>query len=222
LEKTVGWPKWGLAGVVGLALVAFWVLLAGPEELLGLDLGGFGIGLSALVAWLAIYGISAAPRGELDELVSPGEWKAWIGAGFSALVAGYLLAKGDVIASVTDYRDLGRIGRNIVLLLISWAVVSQVLAWRWKGAVLADERDREIEVRAAGWGRAATVVAVIGIAVLLGLSPAAKLAWATHIVIAHLLIFALVVSCLVEYAVAGVAYWRDRVAALAAPKDRRT
>jgi hypothetical protein len=221
LEKTVAWPKWGLGGVVALALVAFWVLLAGPEEILGLDLGGFGIGLSALVAWLAIYGISAAPRGELDDKVSPGEWKAWIGLGFTALVAGYLLAKGDVIASVSDYRDLGRIGRNIVLLLIAWGVVSYVLSWRWKDAVLADERDRDIEVRAAAWGRMATTVAVIGLAVTLGLTPAARLAWATPIVIAHLLIFALLASCLVEYAVTGLAYRRDRVAADADPTDRR-
>jgi phosphatidylglycerophosphate synthase len=89
-------------------------------------------------------------------------------------------------------------------------VVSQVLQWRWKDAVLADERDRDIAVRAAAWGRMATVVAVIGIAVTLGLTPAARLAWATPIVIAHLLIFALVVSCLVEYAVSGVSYWQDR------------
>ena len=204
------WPKWGLGGVVALALVAFWVLLAGPEEILGLDLGGFGIGLSALVAWLAIHGISAAPHGELDEQVSPGEWRAWIGAGFSALVAGYLLAKGDVIASAADLHDLGRIGRNVVLLLIAWMVVSAVLERRWKGAVLADERDRAIETRAAAWGRSATMVAVIAIAVTLALTPAARLAWATPLVIAHLLVFALVVSQLVEYAVTGVAYWRGR------------
>jgi hypothetical protein len=206
----MAWPKWGLAGVVALAGVAFWILLAGPEEILGLDLGGFGIGLSTLVAWLAIHGITAAPRGELDEQVSPGEWKAWIGAGFSALVAGYLLAKGPVIANAQDLHDLGRIGRNIVLLLIAWAVVAQVLRWRWKGAVIADERDRDIDARAAAWGRMATVVAVVGIAVTLGLTPAARLAWATPIVVAHLLVFALVVSGLVEYAVTGVSYWRDR------------
>ena len=206
----MAWPKWGLAGVVGLAMVAFWVLLAGPEEILGLDLGGFGIGLSALVAWLAIHGISVAPRGELDESVSPGEWKAWVGAGFSALVVGYLLTKADVIANATDVDDLGRIGRNIVLLLIAWVVVSQVLQRRWKDAVLADERDRDIEVRAAKWGRMATEVAVIGIAVTLGLTPAARLAWATPIVIAHMLIAALVVSSLVQYAVTGLSYWKDR------------
>lgn len=206
----MSWPKWGLAGVVGLALVAFWVLLAGPEEILGLDLGGFGIGLSALVAWLAIHGISAAPRGELDEQVSPGEWRAWIGAGFSALVAGYLLTKADVIASATDLQDLGRIGRNVVLLLIAWIVVVQVLQRRWKDAVLADERDRVIEARAAAWGRTATEVAVIGIAITLGLTPAARLAWATPIAVAHVLIFALVVSYLVQCAVTGVSYWQDR------------
>jgi hypothetical protein len=199
-----------LAGVVLLALVSFWVLLAGPEEILGLDLGGFGIGLASLTAWLALHGISVAPKGELDDAVSPGEWRAWIGAGFTVLVAGYLFARRDVIAGAIDLHDLGRIGRNIVLLLIAWAVVSQVLQWRWKDRVLADERDRDIAVRAAAWGRMATVVAMIGIAATLGLTPAARLAWATPIVVAHLLIFALVVSCLVEYAVTGVSYWQDR------------
>ena len=204
------WPKWGLAGLVVLAFVAFWMLLAGPDELLGIDLGGFGIGLAALVAWSAIHGISVAPRGELDDAVSPGEWKAWIGVAFSALVAGYLLSKRHVIAGAVDFRDLGRIGRNIVLLVVAWGVVSQVLEWRWKGKVLADERDRDIEVRAAGWGRNATLVAVFAIALMLGFSPAAKLAWATPIVIAHLLVFSLVWGCLAEYAVSALSYWSDR------------
>ena len=204
------WPKWGLAGLVVLAFVAFWMLLAGPDQVLGIDLGGFGVGLAALVAWAAIHGISVAPRGELDDAVSPGEWKAWIGLAFTALVAGYLLSKRDVIASVADYHDLGRIGRNIVLLVIAWAVVSQVLEWRWKGKVLADERDRIIEVRAAGWGRTATVVVVLAIAVTLGLTPAARLQWATNLVVAHLLVFALVCGCLLEYAVSALSYWRDR------------
>ena len=204
------WPKWGLAGLVALAFVAFWMLLAGPDELLGIDLGGFGIGLVALVAWSAVHGISVAPRGELDDAVSPGEWRAWIGFAFSTLVAGYLLAKSDVIASVTDYRDLGKIGRNIVLLVIAWAVVSQTLEWRWKGKVLVDERDRNIEVRAAGWGRGATAFTVFGIAITLGLSPAPKLLWATPIVISHLLVFALVLGCLMEYVVTALSYWRDR------------
>jgi len=163
-----------------------------------------------LVAWLAIHGISAAPRGELDEQVSPGEWRAWIGFAFTALVAGYLVTKGDVIAGATSLHDLGRIGRNIVLLLIAWMVVTQVLQQRWKGAVLADERDRDIEVRAAAWSRVATEVGVIGIAATLALTPAARLAWATPIVIAHLLVFALVVSTLLQYAVSGVAYWQGR------------
>ena len=36
------WPKWGLPGLVALAFVAFWMLLAGPDQILGIDLGGFG------------------------------------------------------------------------------------------------------------------------------------------------------------------------------------
>jgi hypothetical protein len=210
MELTMRWPTWGLAGLVALALGSFWLLLAGPDEMLGLDLGGFGIGLAALVSWSAIHGISAAPRGELDRVVSPGEWKAWIGFGFTLLVAAYLFSRRDVIAGAGDLHDLGRIGRNIVLLVIAWSVVSRVLAWRWQGDVLADERDQVIDTRAAAWGRGATTVGVIGVAVTLGLTPAARLAWATPIVVAHLLVFVLVCGCLVESAVAGASYWRER------------
>lgn len=204
------WPKWGLAGLVVLAGVAFWLLLAGPKAVFGVDPGGFGFGLLVLVAWGAVHGISVAPRGELDEAVSPGEWRAWIGLGFMGVVAGYLLAKADLIAGVEDLRDLDRIGRNIVLLLITWAVISQVLAWRWKGKVLEDERDRDIAVRASGWARCALVFVVIGLAAMFAFSPAERLVWATPIVIAHLLVFALVWHSLVEYAVTAVSYWRDR------------
>ena len=206
----MAWPKWGLAGVLVVAGLAFWLLLAGTRDILGVDLGGLGFGLLVLVAWASVHAISAAPRGELDDAVSPGEWRAWIGFGFSLAVMVYLLLKSDVIAAAGDPRDLGRIGRNIVLLLISWAVVSHVLSWRWKGKVLEDERDRDIAVRAAGWGRGALVFCVIGIAVTLGLTPAARLAWATPIVVAHLLVFALVWHGLVEYFVTAVSYWRDR------------
>ncbi len=204
------WPKWGLAVLVALAGISFWILLAGPEEILGLDLGNFSIGLSALVAWTAVYGISAAPRSELDETVSPGEWRAWVGMGFSAMVAGYLLAKADAIAGAGDLRDLGRVGGNIVLLLIAWAVVGQLLRWRWKGQVLKDERDREIESSAVGWARFALVLVVIGCALLLGFTAPERLAWATPIAVAHLLVFGLVWHTLVEYAATAVMYWRDR------------
>lgn len=205
------WPKWGLAGLVVLAAVAFWLLLAGgTREVFGVDLGGLGFGLVVLVAWLAVHGISVAPRGELDDAVSPGEWRAWVGLGFTLMVAAYLLAKSDLIVGATDLRDLGRVGRNVVLLLITWAVISQVLHWRWKGKVLEDERDREIQVRAAGWARCALVFVLVGLMATLAFSPPGRLAWATHIAIAHLLLFALVWQSLVEYAVTGISYWWDR------------
>lgn len=206
----MAWPKWGLAGLVAVAGVAFWLLLASPQQVLGIDPGGFGFGLLVLVAWCAVHGISVAPRGELDEAVSPGEWRAWVGLGYTLVVAGYLLAKADVIVAATDLRDLGRVGRNIVLLLVSWAVIAQALQWRWKGKVLEDERDRDIEVRAAGWARGALVFSLFGVAVMYGLSPPERLAWATPIATAHLLVFVLVWHCLVEYFVTALSYWRDR------------
>lgn len=204
------WPKWGLAVLVALAGIASWLLLAGPDRILGLDSGNVGVVLAAAVAWGALYGVSVAPRGELDDAVSPGEWKAWIGLGITSLVAVYLLAKADVIAAAADHRELGAVGRSVVMLLIAWGVLSYQMESRWKHQVIEDERDREIESRAAGWARVALVFSLIGLVVMFGLSPAERLGWATPMVIAHLLIFALVWSSIVEYAVIGICYWRDR------------
>lgn len=202
--------KWGFLGLVVLASVSFWLLLAGPDRVLGLDTGNLGIGLATLVAWSSLYRVMTAPRGELDETVSPAEWQAWIGFGFIALMIAYLLAKADVIAGATDLRDLGAVGRSVAMLLVSWAVLAWHLGQRWKDVVREDERDREIAIRAAGWGRGAMVFVVIGVIVTLGLTPAARLAWATPIVVAHLLVFALLWGSLVECAVAAGMHWRDR------------
>lgn len=204
------WPKWSLAGLLVVGGVAFWLMLAGPDRLLGIESGNLGVALVMMVGWGSLYGISTVPRGELEETVSPAEWQAWVGLGFSLLTAAYCLAKAHLFVGVTDLRDVQVVGRNLVLLLIAWTVVSWLLGERWKGRVLEDERDREIEKLAAGWGRGALVSCVIGIAVMLGISPAEKLHWATHIAIANLLVFALVWGCLVEYAVAAISYWRDR------------
>lgn len=202
--------RWQLPALVVAAGLSFWLLLAGPERVLGVDLGGFGIGLAALAAWYAIHRLSTAPRGEWDEQVAPGEGRAWIGLVFTVLVAAYLLAKHESIASAGDYRELGRIGTNVVLLLVAWAVIAQVMRWRWKERVQEDERDRQIERHAADWGHGALVFCVVGVAAMLALSPPGRLAWATPIVTAHLLVFALVWGSIVEHAVSAIAYWRDR------------
>src|SRR3546814_19321785 len=45
---------------------------------------------------------------------------------------------------------------------------------------------------------------------MLGFSPAERLHWASHMMIANLLVLALMWGCLVEYAATAVVYWRDR------------
>src|SRR3546814_15938888 len=89
-------------------------------------------------------------------------------------------------------------------------VLSSVVASRWKGQVQEDERDREIARHASGWWRGALIVFLVGLAVMLGFSPAERLHWASHMMIANLLVLALMWGCLVEYAATAVVYWRDR------------
>jgi len=195
------------------AMLAFWALLAGPGEVLGIEPGKWGTALLIVLAWTSMYAVARTPVGEAERGISPGEWKAWVGTAFMLAATGYFLAKAHVFAAAGpawDNPDARAVGRNLVLLLVAWSVLTGVLAARWKGRVQEDERDREIVRQAAGWGRGALVFCLVGLAALLAFSPPARLAWATHFMVANLLVFALMWGWLCEYAAAAAMYWRDR------------
>jgi hypothetical protein len=202
---------WHVIGLSAIALLALWLLLAGPKRLLGLDAGHVGMVLLVTAAWSSLLALARLPRGEAETAIAPGEWTAWIGTGFMLAAVVYLLAKADVFAAASfDDPGARAIARNLVLLLIAWAVVSRIFAARWKGTVQEDERDREIAVRAAAWGRGALIVAMIMIAVTPAFSPDARLTWASHFAIANMLVFALMCGWLFECAAAAAIYLRDR------------
>lgn len=207
------WMRWALMLVAGCAL---WLLLFGPKELLGWDAGNLGMVLLVASAWGLLYSVSRLPREALARSASPAEWKARVGAGFTLIAMVYFFAKMHVFddAPIPHNPGATAVGRNLVLLLIAWTILSSVLASRWKGVVEEDERDREIMVQAAGWGRAALIFSIVGIAVMLGFTPATRLAWATPLMIGNLLVFALMWGWLCEYAATLIFYrrdhWRDR------------
>ena len=206
--KVQRWVWVVLATAAGLAL---WLLLAGPARVLGFDPGKAGMALLVGTAWISLYSVSRIPQGQL-EAVSPGEWRAWIGFGFTLVAVLYFLSKASLFQQGTawDNPDASAVARNLVMLLIAWTVLSTVMGSRFKGAVQEDERDREIEKQAGGWGRGALMFVIVGLAVMLGFSPATKLQWATHFMIANLLVFALMWGWLCEYAATAIYYWRDR------------
>lgn len=204
--------RWKWPGLLLLAGLALWLLLAGRGSLLGVDLGMLGSVLLVGTAWIALYAVSTMPTGALEQGIAPGEWQAWIGTAFMCVATLYFIGNLHVFQgeSIPDAPHSRVIVRNLVMLLIAWTVLSRVLASRWNERVQTDERDHDIEARAAGWGRGALVFAVITLAVTLGLSPADRLGWATHFMIGNLLVLALMCGWLVEYAATALMYWRDR------------
>ena len=208
-----GSGRWIMAGLLFLAGLALWLLLAGPERLLGIDTGNLGVAVLMTVAWVSMVAILRMPRDGLESLVSPGEWRAWLGLGFMLVATVYFLANVQVFEQGPPWANpaANRVGRNLVLMLVAWTVLSNVMASRWKGLVQEDERDREIEKQANGWGRGALTFCIIGLAVMLAFSSAHKLEWATHFMIANLLVFALMWGWLCEYAATAIYYLRDRL-----------
>lgn len=198
-------------GLLALAGLSLWLLL-GSGRVFGIDLGMLGMTLLVATAWAALHRLSSVPQGEFERGVSPGEWRAWIGLGFMAVATAYFVTRLHGMGGSDPFDALlpRDVARNLVLLLVAWIVLSQVVASRWAGRVQADERDRRIEAQAGDWGRTALVFVVIGLAVLFGFSPAERLQWATHAMIANLLVFALLWGWLVEYAATALMYMRDR------------
>jgi hypothetical protein len=203
------WMRWGL--IVGAGCV-LWLLLTGPKQLFGWDAGQLGMTLLVASAWGLLYAVSRMPREALERSASPAEWKARIGAGFTLIAMVYFFSKMPVFndATILHNPHANAVGRNLVMLLIAWTILSEVLASRWKGAVEADERDREIAALAAGWGRGALMFCIMGLAVMLGFSPAHRLEWVTPLTIGNLLVFALMWGWLCEYVAALLYYRRDR------------
>ena len=96
-----GSGRWIMAGLLFLAGLALWLLLAGPERLLGIDTGNLGVAVLMTVAWVSMVAILRMPRDGLESLVSPGEWRAWLGLGFMLVATVYFLANVQVFEQLS-------------------------------------------------------------------------------------------------------------------------
>jgi hypothetical protein len=203
---------WARSALIAAAGGALWMLLAAPDRLFGWDAGRFGTVLLIACAWGLLYLVSGLPGDALRRAASPAEWKAWIGTGFIAVAMAYFIAKLPVLQAAVFPHDAGAdaVGRNLVMLLIAWAILSSLLASRWRGAVEEDERDRQIAVRAESWGHGALIFSVVGVSVTFGFTPADRLEWATPRLIGNLLVFALMCGWLCKYVATLAYYWIDR------------
>lgn len=204
---------WLPIAMLGIAGLAIWLLLVGPDRLLGLDTGHLGMVLLVTATWSSLWLVGSMPASALEGAASPGEWQAWIGSAFMAVAVVWFALRLPLFAvpgPVWENPDAAAAGRTLVMLLVAWAIVSSVLAGRWRDRVQRDERDRQIDARASAWSRHALVVMLIALAVTLGFSPSERLQWATPLLLANLLLLLLMLSSLLESAVTAISYWRDR------------
>ncbi|MDN5925211.1 MAG: DUF2178 domain-containing protein, partial [Xanthomonadales bacterium] len=103
------------------------------------------------------------------------------------------------------------IGSHIAMLVIFGVIVMRVLRQRWRDTVEHDERDRIIQARANSVARIGLSVFVFAVAVLFAFSPLDRLTWAKPMMISNMMMLGLVATSVLEYAVIGISYWRDRL-----------
>ncbi len=205
-----------LALLVPLAVAAFYVLFVLPDIDLGW-IGGLALLGGAWVVWYLLWQTlsewaAASRAGDDVAMPSPGEWRAWIGAAFTAAILFYYALRGSqmVAADGSMAPEASSIGRHIGMLVIGWLVVMQVLRNRWRSAVEEDERDRQIQARAGTWARCALSGFVLCLAVMFAFSPPERLHWAVPMALSNLLMTGLIATSLLEYLVSGICHWRDR------------
>jgi hypothetical protein len=202
--------------LVPLSLLAIYALFVLPDVDLGWP-GGLALLGGAWLVWYLLWATlrksaAAARIGDEAAIASPGEQRAWIGLVFTAAILGYyaLRASQMVAADGSMAPEAAIIGRHIGFLIVGWLVVMRVLRKRWRDTVEMDERDRIIDARANAWARWTLSLFVLALAVLLAFSPLERLHWVTPMALSNLMMVALIGSSLLEYAVTGVTYWRDR------------
>ena len=188
------------------------LLLGGQGVYPGLPLASIGGVLWIVFAIVALDRCPTPKPGLGGQHLSPAEWRAWIGLGVCAIALAYFLVNLPLIRHETwpHAAHARAVGGNLVMLLVAWAVGGRVMASRWRDRVQEDERDRAIASRAERSGATGLALAVICLVVTLGLSPPARLQWASHFLIAHLLLAALLWGWLVEHATQAWLHWQDR------------
>jgi hypothetical protein len=202
------------AVLIPLSVLAFYVLFVLPDIDLGWP-GGLAVLAGAWLVWYLLWATWSAPGtavGDAGAAISPGEQRAWIGLVFALAILLYFGLRAPQMVGMDGGRapEATVIGRHIGMLVVAWLVVMRVLRQRWRDTVEADERDRAIEAHATGWARGGLVAFLIALAVLFAFTPPDRLAWARPMTLSNLLIAGLIGSCLLEYLVTGLAYWRDR------------
>lgn len=192
------------------ALVGFWFVFWEPGPFDESPLYAIGPLLLAAGSVVAAIQFSARPRTGVETMAAPAEIDAWLALVYTGVLIAWLLSNAS--AFTVPWMDPATRAASIALLqiVVAYVVISTVLRGRRGKAVLEDERDRAIKRSAAKWGRHALIACVVVLMVMLGMSPAHKLAWANPPTVAFLLFLGLLLGWLLENAATIACYWRDR------------
>jgi len=201
--RNAAWPGVGvLAGAGG------WLLFGGGQTWT-VDHGLPGVVLLVTAGWVALWiGTSGSQR-------ASGVWTAWTGLALSVAGLAYFALHWRGLLTGGSEGQARWVMVNLMLLLLGWAVLLQVWAGHWSGRAAADPAIRpwlghEHPRQAAESGRMALTFGLICLALLLGLLPEARLGWMRPFLLAHLLLFVLMWSWLVEYGLTLWLYWCHR------------
>lgn len=199
----------GLFWLLAPAAIGLWLIVAIPSRWHGIDTGVAGAGLLLAAAAAGLWLSGTIPDDGASQR-SPGEQGRWVALVFTGLIGALMLAHAGAFAGARTIAELDGIGRPVVMLLVGWLILASIARRRPGAGVQADERDREVARAADAVSHGVLALAIVAIAVTLGLTPPERLSWASPIAVANLLMFALVAAAFAGHGAALWHYRRDR------------
>ncbi len=204
--------------VLGLALVGAIATLFGPQERWwGVDLGSAGAVVFGLALWTGAWLFARYPDSIFSADWSIAERRAWAGLVFVLLVfLNFLrflaaIAQRDVPPVSLAELPTRHFMWNLLVLLISWAVVAKALRGTQPEVVELDERDQRFRYEADRAGDWTLTLVVIASVVLLATLRAERLSWwLAPLIAANSLIGLLILRSLVEYVFLVARYAGER------------
>ncbi len=204
-------------GLLVLTLAGALASLFGPgERWWGIDIGSSGTVVFGFALWSGAWLFSKHQNDIFSESWSIAERRAWAALLFVGLIFFNFLRYMWALSLRDPPTSLGDVPAthfmwNLFVLLIAWAVVGKTIGGQDAGAVEFDERDQRIARaahRAADW--TLTIIAIVGIGLLVVL-PAQRLSWwLAPLIAAHLMLGVLICKSLAEHLWLVMSYSRER------------
>jgi len=210
-------PQHRIAFLLALAALGAAGMFLGPDGWLGMDIGPIGASVLYAAMWLIVIHLARHSDAVFPEDASFHERQAWVGLGFTLLIAMHFV---NFLAAMIHMGDGAErlwnpasraFSSNLGILIVGWIVASGILRAQLRDEVAMDERDLRVVHAAGRFANGLMLLQMILIVVALVAWQEESRAWMRPLLVANAFIALMIGHALAENVFAVWKYRRARV-----------